>query len=253
MSRWIIEGLRTPKPTTGYPDQHETAAGVSPGMPSSATLHDAQAINAAVSMCPTAALERRGDVLACSEDRCVHCFRCRRGDEPVTDWSFGYQRARTASATGSARLDLAGAFRRSLHVLVVDAGACGACMHEIALLSGPHYNMHRLGFFVTPTPRRADVLLVSGPVTDHMREPLDEAFSSMPEPRRVVAVGACALSGGVFGPSFACGKGAADVVPVDVVVPGCPPPPLSVLHALLLVAGRTLPADDKPVAEERRG
>jgi Ni,Fe-hydrogenase III small subunit len=106
--------------------------------------------------------------------------------------------------------------------------------------------MHRLGFFTTPTPRNADVLLVSGPVSDAMRLPLRKAYEAMPEPKRVVAIGACAIFGGVFGSSFAASGGASEIVPVDVVVPGCPPPPLAILHGLLLVVGRKPPA--RPVS-----
>ena len=130
---------------------------------------------------------------------------------------------------------LAGMFGRSLHVRFVDAGACGACMSEARQINNPYYNMHRLGFFITPTPRNADILLVAGPVSDAMRLPLRKTYEAMPAPKRVVAIGACAVSGGVFGPSFAAAGGAAEIIPVDVVVPGCPPPPLAILHGLLLV------------------
>jgi Ni,Fe-hydrogenase III small subunit len=138
-------------------------------------------------------------------------------------------------------------------VRIVDAGACGACLSEIEQANKPHYNMHRLGFFVTPTPRTADVLLVAGPLTDSMRSPLRRAYEAMPEPRRVIAVGTCAVSGGVFGPSFTCGAGIAEVVPVDVAVPGCPPPPLAILHALLVVVERkpAAPVDPAILAPER--
>ena len=78
-------------------------------------------------------------------------------------------------------------------------GACGACISEARQLNNPYYNMHRLGFFMTPTPRNADVLLVAGPVSDAMRLPLRKTYDAMPEPKRVVAIGACAISGGVFG------------------------------------------------------
>lgn len=101
--------------------------------------------------------------------------------------------------------------------------------------------MHRLGFFITPSPRHADVLLVVGPVTDHMKFALQKAYDAMPTPKRVVAVGACALTGGVFAESFVCAKGVADVLPVDVEVPGNPPPPLAILHGLLVVTGRKKP------------
>ena len=94
---------------------------------------------------------------------------------------------------------------------------------------------------MTPTPRNADVLLVSGPVSDAMRIPLRKAYDAMPTPKRVVAIGACAIFGGVFGPSFAAAGGASEILPVDVVVPGCPPPPLAILHGLLLVVERKPP------------
>ena len=123
-----------------------------------------------------------------------------------------------------------------------DAGDCGACLNEVKQLNNPYYNMHRLGFFITPTPRHADVLLVVGPVTDHMRVALKKIYDAMPTPKRVVAVGACALSGGVFAESFVCGKGASTLLPVDVEVPGNPPPPLAILHGLLVAVGRKPPA-----------
>lgn len=130
------------------------------------------------------------------------------------------------------------AFRRSVHVRVIDAGDCGACLNEIGHLNDPIYNAHRFGIFITPTPRHADVLLVIGPVTAQMREELRTSYDAMPEPKRIVAVGACAITGGVFGPSVMCGSGAADTVPVDIVVPGCPPPPWAILRGLLLACGR---------------
>ena len=136
------------------------------------------------------------------------------------------------------------AFKRSIHICVVDAGDCGACLNEVKQLNNPYYNMHRLGFFITPSPRHADVLLVVGPVTDHMSFALKKVYDAMPTPKRVVAVGACALSGGVFAESFVCAKGVADVLPVDVEVPGNPPPPLAILHGLLVAVGRKPSAMD---------
>jgi Ni,Fe-hydrogenase III small subunit len=147
-----------------------------------------------------------------------------------TEWAVGVDRLLEDLSFGVA-------LRKSIHVRVVDAGDCGACLSEIVHLNDPLYNVHRLGIFITPTPRQADVLLIVGPVTTQMRGPLLEAYEAMPEPKRVIAVGACAASGGVFGPSFTSAAGALDVVPVDIVVPGCPPPPLAILDALLVLAG----------------
>jgi len=145
---------------------------------------------------------------------------------------------------------LGGAFKRSVNILVVDTGDCGACLNEVKQLNNPYYNMHRLGFFITPTPRLADVLLVVGPLTDHMRLALKKTYDAMATPKRVIAVGTCALSGGVFVPSFACGRALAELLPIDVAVPGNPPPPLAILHGLLVATGRESAVSlESPAAE----
>ncbi|MGH8318859.1 MAG: NADH-quinone oxidoreductase subunit B family protein [Steroidobacteraceae bacterium] len=140
--------------------------------------------------------------------------------------------------TSNSQGPLPARFRHSVHVLFVDAGADGALISEVRLIDAPPYNLHRFGIFITETPRNADVLLVGGPVTEAMREPLRKAFDAMPTPRRVVAIGDDAIDGGIFGKSFACAGGVAAVIPVDFFVPGCPPPPAAIIHALLAAAGQ---------------
>ena len=127
--------------------------------------------------------------------------------------------------------------RRSLHIRTVDTGSCGACESEIRLLSSPYYDFRRLGLFFTPTPRHADCLLVTGPGCRAMDHALLSAYEAMPAPKVVVAVGACPL-GGVFGADRYTRGEITDVVPVDVVVPGCPPSPLALIHGLLLALDR---------------
>jgi Ni,Fe-hydrogenase III small subunit len=240
MSQWVWKGLSTGIRTTNYPDQPETAAGASPGLPLGGE-HSAPDRASLVSRCPTGALSERDGRIVVDYRRCVHAFRCARQiDNPIA-WSDDYEWAGGAE-TGDPRRQFGSAFSRSIHVIVVDAGDCGACLNEVKQLNNPYYNMHRLGFFITPTPRHADVLLVVGPVTDHMRVALYKTYDAMPTPRRVVAVGACALSGGVFGPSFVTEGGVADVIPVDVEVPGQPPAPLAILHGLLVAVGRKAPS-----------
>ena len=151
----------------------------------------------------------------------------RRDDDPV--WTL-----RTPTSRGP----LPARFRHSVHVRFVDAGANGALISEVRLLNAPLYNMHRFGIFITATPRNADVLLVGGPVTEAMRGPLLKAYEAMPEPKRVVAIGDDAIDGGVFGKSFTSAGGVAQVIPVDFVVPGCPPPPIAIIHGLLAAAGQ---------------
>jgi Ni,Fe-hydrogenase III small subunit/ferredoxin-like protein FixX len=226
---WFVRGLRAGIRTEDVPDSSELRFSVSPGLPRATTFSTVEEAADNSSLCPTGALNSEGRVVNVDGDRCVECMRCKTVQEWRRDASWAYR-------VGSAPLD--GAFKRSIHVRIVDAGDCGSCLNELAQLNGPSYNLHRFGVFITPTPRQADVLLVVGPVTRQMLDPLKFAYEAMPAPKRVVAVGACAASGGVFGPSVMCGAGAADAVPVDLVVPGCPPPPLAIVHALRAVCGQ---------------
>jgi Ni,Fe-hydrogenase III small subunit len=232
MFQWVSRGVRTGIRTTSYPAKPETATGVSPGLPVGGAYPENES-DSLVARCPTQALSQNDGQVIVDYRRCVHCYRCERQSAKPITWDRGYE---WGSASGSEVLG--NEFTRSIHILVVDAGDCGACLHEVRQLNNPYYNMHRLGFFLTPTPRRADVLLVVGPVTDHMRIALEKTYQAMPTPKRVVAVGACALSGSVFGPSFVSEGGVAKVIPVDVEIPGQPPPPLAILHGLLVAVGR---------------
>ena len=237
MSGWVLKGLATGIKTTLYPKKDEKAPGISAGRPCAGKVNRNNKPNPAV--CPAGALADNNGTISVDYSRCIHCFRCLRtpGIVPL-NWQAGYEWATAPDRDKRDKGKMGKAFRRSLHIRIVDAGSCGACLSEISQMSKPCYNIHRLGFFITPTPRMADVLVVAGPVTDHMRFPLKEAYEAMPAPRAVVAIGTCALSGGIFGPSFASCKGVREVLPVDVAVPGCPPPPLAIIHSLLLLVGR---------------
>lgn len=128
-------------------------------------------------------------------------------------------------------------FRRSLHIRTVDTGSCAACESEVRLLLAPYYDLHRLGLFFTPSPRHADLLMVTGPVVRAMEVALAKTHEAMPDPKVVVAVGACPL-GGVFGSDEFVRGSLETVLPVDVFVPGCPPSPLALLQGLLVAVGR---------------
>lgn len=240
MSRWVFRGLATGVVTTRYPAQRESASGSSPGLPLGASMSSAQA-EQLEKLCPTGAIRNEGTSVNVDYRKCVHCYRCIRESDFSLPWNAEYE---TAYLTpGAVSNDMGGAFSHSIHIKVIDVGDCGACLHEVKKLTNPYYNMHRLGFFITPTPRHADVLLVVGTVTDHLRQALVKTYEAMPTPKKVVAVGACALCGGVFGTSFVSGGSVRDVIPVDVEVPGHPPPPLAILHGLLLAVGRRAPAN----------
>jgi Ni,Fe-hydrogenase III small subunit/formate hydrogenlyase subunit 6/NADH:ubiquinone oxidoreductase subunit I len=139
---------------------------------------------------------------------------------------------------------------RSLQIRQVDAGSCNGCEVEITGLNSPIYDAERLGIRFVASPRHADMLLVTGPVTRNMEIPLKKAYDATPEPRLVVAVGACGCSGGIFGCNYASLGGVDQVIPVDVYIPGCPPPPQALLHGLLLAVGR-LEGRSKPYLSGR--
>ena len=250
MTKWIWQGLKTGIKTTVYPAAAETAAGVSSGRPATTMLPDKDAARAAKAVCPAGALHRVENHIRINERHCIHCFRCRYQTPQPLNWEQGYEWARACSENAA----LGDAFSHSLHIRIVDAGACGACLSETRQIGAAYYNIHRLGFFITPTPRAADILLVAGPVTEHMRKALKRTYDAMPSPRRVVALGTCALDGGVFGPSFVSGAGVAEIIPVDVEIAGCPPPPLAIIHGLLIAAGRKPATADTPLDQktERR-
>ena len=127
---------------------------------------------------------------------------------------------------------------RALTIRQVDAGSCNGCELEIHALGNPYYNIEGLGIRFVASPRHADMLLVTGPVSRHMEEALRRTYDATPEPRLVVAVGDCGCDGGIFGESYAsCGR-VANVIPVDVSVPGCPPPPIDILRGILAAVKR---------------
>jgi Ni,Fe-hydrogenase III small subunit len=132
-------------------------------------------------------------------------------------------------------LDILG---QALAIRQVDAGSCNGCELEIHALNNPYYNIEGLGIRFVASPRHADMLLVTGPVSRHMEVALRRTYDATPEPRLVVAVGDCGCTGGIFGETYAtCGR-VSNVIPVDVAVPGCPPPPLEILRGILTAVQR---------------
>jgi Ni,Fe-hydrogenase III small subunit/NAD-dependent dihydropyrimidine dehydrogenase PreA subunit len=211
---------------------------------------------ACAEVCPTGAitshLERSGaGRIEVDYGRCVVCQLCVEAcptgaADYSFDWAFGAtDRADLVFGSGASPAPKAAKpsesqleFRRSLHIRHVDAGSCNGCESELQALNNPFYNLHRFGIFFTPSPRFADLLLVTGSVTYAMRDPLRRAYEAMPEPRWVMAVGTCAVSGGIAGGGYACGTGLEGVLPVDLYLPGCPPNPAAIIEALLMFLDR---------------
>jgi len=132
---------------------------------------------------------------------------------------------------------------RALMIRQIDAGSCNGCELEIHALGNPYYNIEGLGIRFVASPRHADMLLVTGPVSKHMAIALQRTYDATPDPKLVVAVGDCGCSGGIFGESYASLGRVANVLPVDVEIPGCPPTPTALLQGILAAIGAHAPPD----------
>jgi Ni,Fe-hydrogenase III small subunit len=137
---------------------------------------------------------------------------------------------------------------RSLSIREIDAGSCNGCELEIHALNNAFYDLERFGLRFVASPRHADVLMVTGPVTKNMREALERTYNATPNPKWVVAIGDCAFNGGIFSGSYACVGGVSQVVPVDLHVRGCPPTPMDLLKGLIALLEHV---NGNPASSER--
>ena len=172
---------------------------------------------------------------------------------PLTEASPGADQAALAELASDVDRAARGRLGRSLSIRAVDAGSCNGCELEIHALNNAFYDLERFGLRFVASPRHADVLLVTGPVTKNMREALERTYAATPDPKWVVAVGDCAVDGGIFAGSYAVAGGVHDVVPVDLHIRGCPPSPTQLLKGLLAllepsVAAETPPTDGAPAS-----
>jgi Ni,Fe-hydrogenase III small subunit len=151
----------------------------------------------------------------------------------VTEAAPAPDEAALAELAGSVTRAARARLGRSLSIRQVDAGSCNGCELEIHALNNAFYDLERFGLHFVASPRHADVLLVTGPVTNNMREALLRTYNATPDPTWVVAVGACAVDGGIFAGSYAVAGGVKDVIPVDLHIRGCPPTPVQLLKGLL--------------------
>lgn len=256
MLGWIWRGLRTGVLTTRYPAQPDSMPAAYRGRPviDQARLGDAAGA-AAAAICPTQALAATPHGLRLDLGRCVQCGLCAEACPdairmvPDVELATGKQddlvleaeapdEGRALPAARRALKARVADLRRSIHIRHVDAGSDGAVDQEVYALTNPYYDIQRLGLFFTPAPRHADVLLATGVATRAMAQPLRDTYAAMPEPKLVIAAGTAACSGGVWRGSYATLDGIASVLPVDVFIPGDPPPPLALIYGLLLGVGR---------------
>ena len=254
MSPWVLRGLRDGVVTTRWPGRPDSYADTWRG-PVVVTGPPPPGDDPAA-VCPTGAISRGpGAEVAIDQGRCVLCGRCVRRFPDVFAFSAGIGAAsltrpglvvpplpgtgRDLAAVRASLAERTAALRRSVHLRHVDAGSDGTEEQEIAALLNPVYDIHRLGIYFTASPRHADVLLVTGAGAYGMAEPLRRTYDGMPDPKIVIAVGTDAVSGGLLGDgTYATSGGVGSVLPVDVWLPGSPPPPFAILYALLLALGR---------------
>ena len=267
---WIPRGVRDGIVTSRYPRQPDGFGPFFFGHVHVApALGDGpEALADAVRACPTEAITFDGDAVRLDRGRCVLCGRCvvlapgtLRADPGFETAAFGRRALVVPPGEGDdaevaeARARLARrvrGLRRSVHVRHVDAGSDGSEEWEVAALTNPVYDVQRLGVFFTASPKHADVLLVTGAGSAGMARPLRETYDVMPEPKVVVAVGVDAASGGMVGERYAARGGVAQLVPVDVFVPGSPPSPFGILHGILAAVG-ILGSRPHDGAEDRAG
>jgi Ni,Fe-hydrogenase III small subunit len=244
MAGWIFQAARRGILTTRYPDELPTpeeapALAHAPMAPSGRTVD----LEPAEKICPTSAIGREG----VRQGACIRCGRCTaaglamsgpvdlvaRTREGLT-WKDGHP----PGAAEDPIHPRDAAFSRSLHVFLVDIGSCNGCNLECSAIANPFYDSQRLGIFFTNSPRHADLLLVVGVPTPELVGPVRSAYDAMPAPKAVVAVGACAIDGGIFAGRTGLPGPLDSILPVDVYVPGCPPPPIAILRGLLEARNR---------------
>ncbi len=252
MPQWTLLGLLQGRQTAPWPlaEGDDGQSGFI-GMPRYHPELCTDDCKACADICPTQAITMRpGGPARLDVDygRCVVCQLCAEACPTGAmaasgDWAFGVEqrddlvwRERRDAVLPESKTPTG--FRRSLHVRHVDAGSCNGCESELQALNNAFYNLHRLGIFFTASPRAADLLLVTGPVTYAMLEPLRATYEAMAEPRWVMAIGTCAVSGGIAEGGYASGHGLDGVLPVDVYLPGCPPNPAAIIEALLMFLKR---------------
>lgn len=224
-------------------------------------LLTAEGARLAAEACPTTALalERQGDALQLRLDygKCIGCGGCIRAapeafilsphltrtgvsrEGLIRNWDVQERREVGGTPTSEqVRTEIHSLMGRALNIRQLDTGSCNGCEAEIAALTNPFYDLERFGIHFVASPKHADMLLVTGPVTRNMAEAVRNTYEAVPEPRLVVAVGACGVSGGLFVHSHAVVGPVSTLIPVDGYIPGCPPTPAMLIAGILEVLKR---------------
>ena len=245
--------IQYPRLTLKYPDQPLNTANIH-GRPS-ISLNSCVSCGKCVASCPVEAIVFNSkNYPRIHLDKCIFCYTCAEVCPAfaihITE-EFELAEKNPLALRGERELaekisrtshEL---FGRSLQIREIDAGSCNGCDYEINGLNNPFNDIERFGIHFVASPRHADMLLVTGPVTHNMTSALLRTYEATPDPKLVVAVGACACSGGIFRDCYAVHKGIGSLLPIDIYIPGCPPRPQAILYGILKALDRH-PA--KPIA-----
>ncbi len=253
--------IEYPRLTKDYPKEPLDSSQII-GMPK-IDLSKCNRCGECVSRCPSSAivLDKALDNIGINYDQCIFCTLCEEvcpsGAAKMTNQFESAEKDKNKLRMNTTvieekdisavdygiicnelKVNIKKIFGRSLQIREVDAGSCNGCDYEINALNNPVNDIERLGINFVASPRHADMLLVTGPVTRNMQLALVKTYNATPDPKLVVAVGACACSGGIFRDTYAAGYGIDSIVPVDVYIPGCPPRPQAIIWGILKALDR---------------
>ncbi|SMC82467.1 NADH-quinone oxidoreductase subunit NuoB [Sporomusa malonica] len=234
MLNLLMKIVRTGRVT----EHHDSGTTIPPRFRGKVAWKDSQCRSCEIcrEACPTGAIAFSNGQLVVDNNACIFCGRCSEVCEHnALGHTAEYQLAVLRDHLSE---KIKATLKRSLHIRHVDAGSCNACDWEMTALNNPVYDLQQYGIDFVASPRHADMIMVTGVVTRNLTQALTMTYEAVPAPKLVMAVGACAASGKVFGNSYAI-RGAADtIVPVDIYVPGCPPRPAALIYGLLLALDR---------------